>query len=146
MFSVGVICRFFDIDSVMNKYAGTDAVTRIRNNFLVGENSAEEGQVRRQVLEIIGSFCAANNSQLKLISLHSLGQLTAECPEFLLDETIKRTFVDALKDRRVPIVSQALSNLNMFLIAAEERAVKSNEQFREQHEGDLKGMFYFYVD
>lgn len=139
MYSVGVICRYFDVEAVMQKYANVDAIVRIRNNFLTNAGSNEEGQVRRQVLDIIGSFCSASNPQLKLISLNSLGQLTAECPEFLLDDTIKRIFVEALKDRRVPIISQALSNLNLFLIAAEERAIKSNEQFREQREGDLKG-------
>lgn len=144
MFSVGVICRYFDVDSVMQKYANTDAISRIRNNFLANPNSTEEGQVRRQVLDIIGSFCAATNPQLKLISLHSLGQLTAECPDFLLDETIKHIFVDALKDRRVPIISQALANINMFLIAAEERAHKANEEFREKQEGDLKGNQTFF--
>lgn len=143
MFSVGVICRYFDLDALMEKYANLEAIVRIRKNFLAGTNGDEPGQVRRQVIENIGSFCSAVSPQLKIISLSALGQLTAECPEFLLENTVKRIYIDSLKDRRVPIISQALTNLNMFLVAAEERALKSNEEFRELREGDLKGKRQF---
>jgi hypothetical protein len=139
MYSVGVICRYFDVDAVMQKYADDETIERIRKHFLNSTKNTEEGIVRRQVLDIFGSFCSAGNPQLKLISLHSLGQITAECPDFLLDDTVKRIFIDSLRDRRVQILSQALSNLNLFLVAAEERAMKTNEKFREQREGDLKG-------
>lgn len=139
MYSVGVICRYFDVDAVMEKYKGDEVIERIRKNFLTNSKGTDEGVVRRQVLDIFGSFCSAGNSQIKLISLYSLGQITAECPDFLLDDTVKRIFVESLRDRRVQILSQALSNLNLFLVAAEDRAVKTNEKFREQREGDLKG-------
>lgn len=56
-----------------------------------------------------------------------------------MNDTVKRIFIDCLKDRRIPILSQVLVNLNMFLVSAEERAIKANEKFREKCEGDLKG-------
>jgi hypothetical protein len=142
MYSVGVICRYFDVDAIIARFPNEDATQRIRSGFLISSPCKSDdkiGMVRRKVLEIFGYFCASGNPHLKIMSLSSLGQLTAECPDFLLDETVKRIFIEALKDRRVQILTQALSNLNLFLISAEEKAVKTNEKFREQREGDLKG-------
>lgn len=145
MYSVGVICRHFDVDAVIERYAIEDACKRISKMFAITTNGSNDGEekplleLRRQVLNILAHFCTVKNERLQLMALSSLGQLIAECPEYLRETAIKRVFLESLKRRQIDIQVQALSNLHIFLIAAEERALKYNEQFREQREGDLKG-------
>lgn len=77
MYTVGVICRYFDVDEVIRRYRDNDAVAKIRNSLLEDPTTeTSEGMVRRQVLDIFGAYCSAASHHLKLISLSALGQVT----------------------------------------------------------------------
>ena len=150
MYTVGVICRHFDVDAVIERYASEESSKRICKTFAPTRNGGTIGAdekpmplgLRHQILNILAHFCAVNNEHLQHMALCSLGQLTAECPEFLREAAIKRVMIESLKRRHIDIQIQALTNLSIFLIAADERAIKYSEQYREQREqreGDLKG-------
>ncbi|CAD5212245.1 unnamed protein product [Bursaphelenchus okinawaensis] len=124
MYAVGVVARFFDLNELIQKHP---------------VEGLEQG-IREDVLSTLTLFAQVDNERIRLFAVMALGQLTAEVPSFLLNPNVVKIYLAALKDRRPLLLTQALNNLELFLITTEQKAIKSNEKFRETKDGDLKAM------
>lgn len=115
LFSVGVIARYFDLDAIAVRHDVADLRTTTK------------GGMRAVVLDVLCHFCIDKNALLKLMALKAFGQLTAQCPEYLMNKEVQKIYSDALKDKKSAVLMQALQNLELFLVSMEEKAIKSNE-------------------
>ncbi|KHN74356.1 Nipped-B-like protein pqn-85 [Toxocara canis] len=170
LYSIGLMCRYFDVDAILEsdtearknlstyccplRPTNADA-SATTNHTRVGDEqiAIQDGDqttpkkpqpFKEDVFSVLSFFCRNRDGGIRMKALNSLGNFTATHADFLLRREMRNMYVTLLNadDKEyLNLKIQTLRNLELFLTAEESKLVKNNDEWQKAKEvQDLKEM------